>query len=135
MGLSDEFTEYLTKTYHGEITNSVRKSTYCDTVHLTILLNLSPEVLQNQKAFMQEIAANNYRENWVIQTSFGSLINLAEAFDPFKAGKLALAEVSKAEKVKLVALDRYESLEVRRLDNWVFYLTSTSLLSELHRKD
>ena len=135
MGLSDEFTEYLTKTYHEEIANSARKSSNCDTVHLTVLLNLSPEVLQNQKAFMQKITARFYQENWVIQISFGKLINLAEVFEPFKAAKSALTEVTKIDKVKSLALDRYESLEVRKMKTVIFFFISTSLLLELHRKD
>ncbi|XP_029447872.1 LOW QUALITY PROTEIN: WASH complex subunit 5 [Rhinatrema bivittatum] len=57
---------------------------------LYILLYFEPSILHSQQAKMREIVDKYFPDNWVISIYMGITVNLAEAWDPYKAAKTAL---------------------------------------------
>jgi WASH complex subunit strumpellin len=57
---------------------------------LYIALYFSPDILNNESAKMREIVDKFFADNWVISVYMGMIVNLVEAWDPYKAAKLAL---------------------------------------------
>ncbi|KAL0270980.1 UNVERIFIED_CONTAM: hypothetical protein PYX00_008233 [Menopon gallinae] len=57
---------------------------------LVICLFFSPSILHNQTAVMREIVDKYFPDNWVISIYMGEIMNLIDAWDPYKAAKNAL---------------------------------------------
>uniref|UniRef100_A0A3Q3ET57 WASH complex subunit 5 n=1 Tax=Labrus bergylta TaxID=56723 RepID=A0A3Q3ET57_9LABR len=57
---------------------------------LYVCLYFSPSILQTQQAKMREIVDKYFPDNWVISIYMGITVNLVEAWEPYKAAKIAL---------------------------------------------
>ncbi|XP_013376761.1 PREDICTED: WASH complex subunit strumpellin isoform X3 [Chinchilla lanigera] len=57
---------------------------------LYVILYFEPSILQTQQAKMREIVDKYFPDNWVISVYMGITVNLAEAWEPYKAAKTAL---------------------------------------------
>ena len=57
---------------------------------LFVCLYFSPQTLHQQNAKMREIVDKYFADNWVISYYMGHTVNLIDAWDAFKAAKLAL---------------------------------------------
>jgi len=54
---------------------------------LYIALFFAPDILNGQPAVMREIVDKFFPDNWVISVYMGMIVNLAEAWDPYRAAK------------------------------------------------
>ncbi|XP_007441945.1 WASH complex subunit 5 [Python bivittatus] len=57
---------------------------------LYVTLYFDPSILHTQQAKMREIVDKYFPDNWVISIYMGISVNLAEAWEPYKAAKTAL---------------------------------------------
>uniref|UniRef100_A0A8C5TR57 WASH complex subunit 5 n=1 Tax=Malurus cyaneus samueli TaxID=2593467 RepID=A0A8C5TR57_9PASS len=57
---------------------------------LYVILYFDPSILHTQQAKMREIVDKYFPDNWVISIYMGITVNLAEAWEPYKAAKTAL---------------------------------------------
>uniref|UniRef100_A0A8C7GG28 WASH complex subunit 5 n=1 Tax=Oncorhynchus kisutch TaxID=8019 RepID=A0A8C7GG28_ONCKI len=57
---------------------------------LYVCLYFIPSILQTQQAKMREIVDKYFPDNWVISVYMGITVNLVEAWEPYKAAKIAL---------------------------------------------
>ncbi|XP_012862013.1 WASH complex subunit 5 [Echinops telfairi] len=57
---------------------------------LYVILYFEPSILHSQQAKMREIVDKYFPDNWVITIYMGITVNLADAWEPYKAAKTAL---------------------------------------------
>lgn len=57
---------------------------------LYVILYFEPSTLHTQQAKMREIVDKYFPDNWVISIYMGITVNLIEAWEPYKAAKMAL---------------------------------------------
>ncbi|XP_062043982.1 WASH complex subunit 5 [Lepus europaeus] len=57
---------------------------------LYVILYFDPSILHTHQAKMREIVDKYFPDNWVISIYMGITVNLAEAWEPYKAAKTAL---------------------------------------------
>eukprot|EP00039_Didymoeca_costata_P019334 m.337103 g.337103 ORF g.337103 m.337103 type:complete len:1151 (+) comp18047_c0_seq1:185-3637(+) len=57
---------------------------------LYVLLYFAPRILHNQQAKMREIVDKHFPDNWVISVYMGIIVDLVEAWEPYKAARTAL---------------------------------------------
>lgn len=57
---------------------------------LYVCLFFAPEILNNQPAMMREMVDRFFPDNWIISVYMGSIVNLIEAWEPYRAAKQAL---------------------------------------------
>uniref|UniRef100_A0A3P8ZEI8 WASH complex subunit 5 n=1 Tax=Esox lucius TaxID=8010 RepID=A0A3P8ZEI8_ESOLU len=57
---------------------------------LYVCLYFTPSILHTQQAKMREIVDKYFPDNWVISIYMGITVNLVEAWEPYKAAKIAL---------------------------------------------
>lgn len=57
---------------------------------LYVILYFEPAILHTQQAKMREIVDKYFPDNWVISIYMGITVNLADAWEPYKAAKTAL---------------------------------------------
>ncbi|CAG0896952.1 unnamed protein product [Darwinula stevensoni] len=58
---------------------------------LYVCLYFAPNILCNQTAKMREIVDKYFADNWVITIYMGMVVNLIDAWEPYKAARAALA--------------------------------------------
>ncbi|XP_073257126.1 WASH complex subunit 5-like isoform X2 [Porites lutea] len=96
---------------------------------LYVILFFAPDILQNQQAKMREIVDKHFPDNWVISIYMGIVVNLVEAWDPYKAAKTALNNTLDVTNVKNLA-SRFNT-KVRSLNvEVVNYLKEGALTEE-----
>ena len=69
-------------------------------VLLYIALYFSPDILNNESAAMREIVDKFFADNWVISIYMGIIVNLVDAWEPYKAAKLALNNTIDTKNIK-----------------------------------
>jgi WASH complex subunit strumpellin len=79
---------------------------------LYVSLYFAPEILREESAAMREIVDKFFPDNWVIAYYMGTVVNLAESWDPYKAAKAALTNTMQAGNVKAVSTKVTKSFEV-----------------------
>lgn len=84
---------------------------------LYVILYFCPFILNNQRARMREIADKFFYDNWVISLHMGELVNLIEAWEPYKAAKESLNQLIEADSVRTLI----------NQNNLKFYRTSKHL--------
>lgn len=57
---------------------------------LYVVLYFQPSILHTHQAKMREIVDKYFPDNWIISIYMGFTVNLAEAWEPYKAAKVAL---------------------------------------------
>lgn len=66
---------------------------------LYVILYFCPNILHNQRARMREIIDKFFFDNWIISLHMGELVNLVEAWEPYKAAKESLNQLIEAESI------------------------------------
>ncbi|KJE94402.1 strumpellin, variant [Capsaspora owczarzaki ATCC 30864] len=96
---------------------------------LYVILFFAPDILQNQQAKMREIVDKHFPDNWIITIYMGVPVNLMDAWEPYKAARLALNNTGELGNVKHLA-ERYVS-RVNKLNKDVAaFLTEGVLVEE-----
>ncbi|OQV24357.1 WASH complex subunit strumpellin [Hypsibius exemplaris] len=67
---------------------------------LYVVLYFDPDTLYNQPATMREIVDKHFADNWVVSTYMGNLVNLLDAWEPYRAARGALANTIDVNVVK-----------------------------------
>lgn len=80
---------------------------------LYVILYFAPDLLHNEHAIMREIVDKFFSDNFVINIYMGIIVNLIEAWEPFKAAKSALNNT--LESVNLKKLSSYHGPLLQRL--------------------
>lgn len=89
---------------------------------LYVILYFAPEMLQNDMAKMREIVDKHFPDNWVIAYYMGVVVDLTEAWEPYKAAKAALNNTIQLSNVKEL-VDRYQQQVKRLIKDLEHYLT------------
>eukprot|EP00045_Choanoeca_perplexa_P015316 m.190625 g.190625 ORF g.190625 m.190625 type:complete len:1158 (-) comp16947_c0_seq1:144-3617(-) len=111
---------------------------------LYVILFFDPKTLQTEQAKMREIVDKHFPDNWMINLYMGVTVNLAEAWEPYKAARKALDNSLEAGNIQTEAR-RHISLvpELQaKLDNLLkegvlceeYVLDNTAKLMRLMRK-
>lgn len=79
---------------------------------LYVILYFQPSILHTHQAKMREIVDKYFPDNWVISVYMGITVNLADAWEPYKAAKTALNNTLDLSNVKEQA-SRYASVSER----------------------
>ncbi|GIY78616.1 WASH complex subunit 5, partial [Caerostris extrusa] len=67
---------------------------------LYVILFFSPDILHNHHAKMREIVDKFFPDNWVVSIYMGMVVNLVDAWEPYKAAKQALCNTIDIANVK-----------------------------------
>lgn len=67
---------------------------------LYVILYFCPSILHDQRARMREIADKFFYDNWIISVHMGELVNLIEAWEPYKAARESLSQLIEVESVQ-----------------------------------
>uniref|UniRef100_A0A8K9XJN1 WASH complex subunit 5 n=1 Tax=Oncorhynchus mykiss TaxID=8022 RepID=A0A8K9XJN1_ONCMY len=78
---------------------------------LYVCLYFIPSILQTQQAKMREIVDKYFPDNWVISVYMGITVNLVEAWEPYKAAKIALNYTLDSANIR--EQSRYDSANIR----------------------
>ncbi|XP_062506598.1 WASH complex subunit 5-like [Corticium candelabrum] len=57
---------------------------------LYVILYFSPKILDKREAVMREIVDKHFPDNWVVSIYMGITVNLVDAWEPYRAAKMAL---------------------------------------------
>lgn len=97
---------------------------------LYVILYFSPEILHNHHAKMREIVDKFFPDNWVISVYMGIIVNLVDAWEPYKAAKQALSNTIDTANVKEQAL-RYHTRVVKMIPQVELLLKEGALSEEV----
>ena len=67
---------------------------------LYVCLYFCPDILNNQASVMREVVDRFFPDNWVISIHMGMVINLQDAWEPYRAARTALANTIDVVNVK-----------------------------------
>ncbi|XP_038666101.1 WASH complex subunit 5 isoform X1 [Scyliorhinus canicula] len=95
---------------------------------LYVILYFEPSILHTQQAKMREIVDKYFPDNWVISIYMGIIVNLIEAWEPYKAARTALNYTLEQPNIKEQAI-RY-STSVDRLRRQVQQFLKEGFLRE-----
>lgn len=68
---------------------------------LYVVLYFMPKCLQAEQAKMREIVDKYFPDNWIISVYMGITVNLIDAWEPYKAAKIALQNTIDQKNIKL----------------------------------
>lgn len=77
---------------------------------LYVCLFFSPKTLHSEPARVREIVDKFFPENWIVSIYMGVTINLLDAWEPFKAARNALVNVTDPSNVREVTLKQEKQL-------------------------
>ena len=88
---------------------------------LYVILYFAADLLQNDQAKMREIVDKHFPDNWVISYYMGFVVDLAQAWDNYKAAKNALNNTLAVSNVQQAYQRNMETLESvsKELDNFL----------------
>ncbi|XP_042898977.1 WASH complex subunit 5 [Parasteatoda tepidariorum] len=95
---------------------------------LYVILYFSPDILNNHHAKMREIVDKFFPDNWVISIYMGMMVNLVDAWQPYKAATQALSNTIDIANVK-EQCQRYHTRVVKMIPT-VEHLLKEGALSE-----
>ncbi|XP_063722713.1 WASH complex subunit 5-like [Symsagittifera roscoffensis] len=75
-----------------------------------VMLYFVPELLHSDSAKMRGIVDKFFPDNWIINLYMTIPVNLAEAWEPYKAARLALAQSLMLENVKRLSLKMHKKM-------------------------
>lgn len=113
---------------------------------LYVILFFVPDVLTMQHAKMREIVDRFFPDNWIISVYMGSVVNLIEAWEPYKAARQALCNSLEVENIKYVCNkfhDRFDKvmpqIQVMLREGWLeldsVLENSTKILNNLRESN
>jgi len=70
---------------------------------LYVLLYFCPDILKTQRARMREITDKFFYDNWIISLSMGELVNLIEAWEPYRVARESLTQIIDLESVRAIS--------------------------------
>lgn len=70
---------------------------------LYVVLYFCPNILNNQRSRMREITDKFFYDNWVISIYMGEVVNLIEAWHPYKAARESLIQLLELDSTKVLA--------------------------------
>ncbi|KAG8184568.1 hypothetical protein JTE90_007684 [Oedothorax gibbosus] len=79
---------------------------------LYVILYFCPDILNNHHAKMREIVDKFFPDNWVVSVYMGMVVNLSDAWEPYKAAKQALSNTVDPANVKEQSI-RYRTRVVK----------------------
>lgn len=65
-----------------------------------VILYFCPNILNSQRSRMREIADKFYYDNWIISVHMGDIVNLIEAWNPYRAARESLHQLFELDYVK-----------------------------------
>lgn len=92
---------------------------------LYVVLYFVPEVLHTESAIMREIVDKFFADNFIISVYMGTIVNLVEHWDVYKAAKAALSNTIDARNLRNLSL-RYQK-EIVDLNGHFFQLKESEL--------
>ncbi|KAK3754472.1 hypothetical protein QZH41_018991, partial [Actinostola sp. cb2023] len=96
---------------------------------LYVILYFAPDILSNQQAKMREIVDKHFPDNWVTSIYMGIVVNLVEAWEPYKAARTALNNTLDNSNIRTLATKR--NVKVQELNAEVLnYLREGFLVEE-----
>lgn len=95
---------------------------------LYVILYFCPEILNNHHAKMREIVDKFFPDNWIISVYMGMIVNLVDAWEPYKAAKQALSNTLEISNIKEQS-QRYHN-RVTKIIPHVEQLLKEGILSE-----
>ncbi|XP_031552063.1 WASH complex subunit 5-like [Actinia tenebrosa] len=96
---------------------------------LYVILYFAPDILHNQQAKMREIVDKHFPDNWVISIYMGIVVNLVDAWEPYKAAKTALNNTLDINNIRSLSTKR--NAKVQNLNGEVLnYLREGFLVEE-----
>lgn len=95
---------------------------------LYIILYFTPDVLNSQQAKMREIVDKHFPDNWVISIYMGQIVNLSDAWEPYKAARNALNNTVDLQNVKNIAMRHI--VNVKTVNNQVLNFLKEGVLIE-----
>jgi WASH complex subunit strumpellin len=95
---------------------------------LYVILFFAPDILHTQQSQMREIVDKHFPDNWVISLYMGITVNLIEAWEPYKAARMALDNILQMDNVKSLAVRHIQA--VPRLDKKVLSELKEGTLTE-----
>jgi len=96
---------------------------------LYVTLYFNPKILHSQQAKMREIVDKYFPDNWVVSLYMGIIVNLIEAWEPYKAAKAALSNSLSTDNCKQLAIKHTNQLR-EGLNNCKYYLKEGILTEE-----
>lgn len=78
---------------------------------LYVCLFFSPKTLHTQASRMREIVDKFFSDNWIVSIYMGITISLLDAWEPFKAAKSALVNVTDPSNVREISTQRVKDLD------------------------
>lgn len=96
---------------------------------LYVILYFSPQTLHSQQAKTREIVDKHFPDNWVTTIYMGIVVNLADAWDSYKAAKTALNNTFNQDNVKLQSVRHCKKLD-KLIGDTKHYLTEGTLTEE-----
>eukprot|EP00049_Salpingoeca_infusionum_P018780 m.358747 g.358747 ORF g.358747 m.358747 type:complete len:1177 (-) comp18266_c0_seq1:307-3837(-) len=79
---------------------------------LYVILYFDPITLEREHAKMREIVDKHFPDNWVISLNMGYTVNLADAWAPYKAARIALENTLDLDNIHLQAERHLEALPI-----------------------
>eukprot|EP01083_Nonionella_stella_P029125 80259_1 len=67
---------------------------------LYVMLFFAPDILHNRQAEMREMVDKHFPDRWVISFHMGFLVDLSEAFEPYKAARAAIRNTLQKDNVQ-----------------------------------
>ena len=96
---------------------------------LFVCLFFAPSILETEAATMREIVDKYFPDNWIISVYMGSIYNLVDWWDPYKASKAALNNTIQTNNVKQV-VGKYASMLQKLLPDTQRLLQEGALTQE-----
>lgn len=88
---------------------------------LYVVLYFCPDILNTQRSRMREITDKFFHDNWVISIYIGEIVNLIEAWSPYKAARESLSQLLEFDSIRNMA-SQYNSRFSRVHDSLKEYL-------------
>ena len=95
---------------------------------LFVCLYFSPDILHREPAIMREIVDKFFADNFVISVYMGTIVNLVEHWDPYKAAKAALNNTLDIKNVRLIS-NKFRK-EMNELNPKILQLLKEGVLTE-----
>ena len=96
---------------------------------LYTILYFAPKILHEETAMMREVVDKHFNDNWVVPFQMGFAVDLSQAWEPYKAARLALDNIM--DKKNVVEVTRRYTNAVKELNAQLLkYLTKGVLTKD-----
>lgn len=96
---------------------------------LYVILYFQPEVLHKETSTMRELVDKHFNDNWIFPFYMGSLVDLSQMWEPYKAAKSALKNV--LDKKTVAVMTNHHVGQIRKMETVLAkYLTEGVMVDE-----